>query len=478
MIEHFKDLTKKEVSGFQKFAASPFLNSNRQVVKLITYLSSLYPYLKDAVPDKKSIYNAVFDTDKVEEVNYRKLISDFTKVFEKFLIYTQLENETVRNKAKLLNSLRLMNIKKRFLANYKEAMALQKAIKVKDNTFYEDQIELLTEYYYFNYSKLRNEYADCLHEKSDNIDLEFVFHKLHMYLEMIYNEYMNNNSLSYNKTFYEDVINYVKRNEKKISRHHPGIYLIYCVVLLWKTSDDAYIKILLDYLDSQKKIFPDEKIKYYYYYILTYLSVKINSGEVKYREVNMEIFKRMLARDIFLIDKIITHSDFNSVVNIALPAKEYDWLMKFIEKYKNNIEPEFQKDAYNLAMAKLYFHKKNYQKVFPFLNEVQYKDPGYYLNSKFLLARIYYDMKKTEPLEYVMENLRQYLREKKNISNEHSVIAKTFVKYITGLLKVSLREKKSAMQEIHIFKKELDNEKKLVPNKSWFYEKIEDMKKI
>lgn len=478
MIEHFKNLSKKEVTGIQKFVASPFLNSNRQVIKLVTYLSSLHPYLQDGLPDKKSIYNAVFDTEKVDEVNYRKLVSDFTKVFEKFLVYSQLEKENVRNKGKLLNSLRLMGIKKRFQANYKEALNLQKKIKIKDNTFYEDQIELLTEYYYFNYNKLRDEYAECLLEKSENIDLEFVFHKLHMYLEMIYNEYMNNSKFSYKKTFYDDVINFVWENEKKISKHHPGIYLIYCVVLLWKSSDDKYIKILLDYLDSQRKIFPDEKIRYYYYYILTYLSVKINSGEVEYREVNMEIFKRMLSGDLFLIDNIITHMDFNSVVNIALPTKEYDWLLKFMEKYKNKIEPEYQKDAYNLAMAKFYFHKKNYQKVFPYLNEVQYRDPGYYLNSKFLLARLYYDMKKTEPLEYVIENLRQYLREKKNISNEYVVISKTFMKFISGLLKLSMLDRKTAEQNIHIFKKELDNEKNLVPNKSWFYEKIDYLKKV
>lgn len=477
MVEHFKDLTKKEVAGIQKFAASPFLNSNKQVTKLITFLSALHPYLQEGLPDRKSIYNAVFDTEKIDEINYRKLISDFTRVFENFLIYNKLEKETVRNKIKLLNSLRLMGIRKRFMSNYKEAADIQKKIKIKDNTYYEDQIELLTEFYYFNYDKLRNVHSECLQDKSDNIDMEFVFHKLHMYLEMIFNEYMNNKSITYKKTFYNEVINYVRMNEKNIMKHHPGIYLIYNIVLLWKTSDDKFIKIFLDYLESQTKIFPIKKLKYYFYYILTYLSVKINAGEVKYREVNMQIFKRMLAKDIFLIDNIITHSDFNSVVNIALPAKEYDWLKKFMEKYKNNIEPEFQKDAYNLAMAKFYFHKKEFQKVYPFLNEVQYKDSGYYLNSKFLLARLYYEMRKDDPLEYVLQNLRQYLREKKNISGDYLSISKTFVKYITALLKITETDKKKAKQEIHILRKELDNEKKLVPNKIWFYEKTDELSK-
>ncbi len=182
----------------------------------------------------------------------------------------------------------------------------------------------------------------------------------------------------------------------------------------------------------------------------------------------------MFDKNLFLIDNEITDIVFNTVINLSLPLKEYKWIEKFIERYKNNLSPLYAKDAYNLAMAKLYFQKKDYDKVFSYLNNVEFKNPYYYINSKFILSRIYYDWKDYKSLPYIIDNLRQYIREKFPLAEEYKLAAKTFIKYFNNLIRITELNKKERKTELMVFKKQLKNEGKFIPNKNWFYEKIEE----
>ena len=476
MIDQFKNFSIKEVNSFHKFVNSPYFNSNKQLITLVNYLKSVYPEIKEEHISRNVIMKKVYQSGKFDDPKYRKLISDFTNIFEEFLTYSELGKETIRNKTKLLNVLRRRGLNKRFNINLKEVEAFQKKQFSKDNTYYENAIEIETDYFYFNYNKFSNEFAQCLERKSQNIDLAFIFHKLHCFNEMIYNEYLNNNSFEYKKSFYDEIFKFIKLNKNAISKKHSNIFFIYNILLLWKTNDKKYIGILLKNLDEMGKKLEKVILSYYYYYFLTYISSRINKGENEFRKVAMEIFRKMSDKDLFLTDNVITHSDFNSVVNIALPLKEYTWLHSFIIKYKNNIESGFAKDAYNLSLAKFYFHKKMFNEVFPYLNDVEYKSPDYYLNSKFMLARLYFDMGKMGSIDYVVSNLRQYLRKTKQLTEDQILTVKTFNKYIMKLVKVA-ETNSSSKSDVIVLRKELENETKTVSNKNWFFEKLEEFGK-
>ncbi|MBK8983971.1 MAG: hypothetical protein IPM38_17050 [Ignavibacteria bacterium] len=55
------------------------------------------------------------------------------------------------------------------------------------------------------------------------------------------------------------------------------------------------------------------------------------------------------------------------------------------------------------------------RKIFTHLNQVDIKDPTYYINSKFLLGRVYYERGETERVNYILDNLIQYKRNKNTL---------------------------------------------------------------
>ena len=100
MIEQFKELSQKEIISFAKFTNSPYFNSNKKLITLVNHFKSLYPDIQDMHLEKKYIMHVVFPSQKHTDANYRTLLSDFTDLFERFLIQYELDKEVIRNKTK------------------------------------------------------------------------------------------------------------------------------------------------------------------------------------------------------------------------------------------------------------------------------------------------------------------------------------------------------------------------------------------
>lgn len=472
MLEYFKLLSEKELEEFEDFVFSPFFNKQRNNVKLFQFLKSLYPHIKNSDISKESLSLNVYGESKVNDVKIRKLVSEFSLLMERFFTQMELEEDSIRNKILLLGSLRKKGFQKRFEMNYRAISNILKNVYSKDESFYLNKINLVNELFYFKFGDIRGELEIGLQDKSDNLDFFYAFTKLHCFNEMIHNEGAINKDKFFKKKFFKEIISLVENNKDEIYKNHPNLLIIYFVVNMFLTLDDKYLNGLVDYLKSKEKKFHKKNLKYYYHYVTQYFIKKTNMGHVEFRQKAFEMYKYMRDRRLFVIDNIITDFEYNNVVNICLSLREYSWVDSFIEENKKYLDPNFANDAYNLAKAKLLFHTKDYNNIFQYLNKIELRDTNYYAHSKFLLGKVYFDMNNVNSVKYIVDNLRQYIRIKKSISDEQSDIIKIFNHYMMELIKIKESNTSSKKSLKLILKKELDNEVKLVSNKDWFYEKI------
>lgn len=472
MVEYLNKLTPEELEKFGKFLTSPYFNSNTNSVKLYDLLYPSYPNIKNENFDKFTLSKNIFSEKRVNDVKIRKLISDFTIALEKFLTQIEIEKNHIGNKISLINSLRTRGFSKRCDMGIREVNKIQKMQFSKDGEYYFNQINIESAYFYYKFSDFKLEYAECLQKRSDNLDYFFIFNKLHTFNEMSFNEMSK--SKTFNKSYLNEIIKFLEVNREIIKKEHPNIFIIYMVMMMTSTFDDKYLEELLQYLDRNENKFTKKNLSYYYHYVRSYYVMKINSGQSKYLEPAFNVFKLMQTKQLFLIDNIINDMEFSSVINIALSLKKYDWLNSFIDEYSKYLDPSFSKDAYNLAKAKILYAKKDFEQVYSHLNEVEFRDPTYYYNSKFIMGRVNFETGNLNGVVYILSNLRQYLRTKEILTPEQVAAIQSFIKYMTHL--IDLYESDSAKKKSLrvILKKELDNEKKMVPSKNWFYEQLKE----
>ncbi len=478
MLDLIKELSRDELFHFRKFANSPYLNSNHHVAIVLEYFCSKYRGKSVEFPSKEFVFNKIFPGEKYNDSKFRKFTSDFAQAMEKFLIQREFDSDPVTNNVTLLKMLRLRGMKKRFEMEYKKILRSQSKRFSRDESYYRNQTDLLSEYYSLNYSFPDKKISKTLQEKSDNVDLGFIFSKLHCFNEMIDTNLRLNSPLKFRLTFFDDVMNYVEKNETEIKKKHPNVYIIYLRVRMVSTMDDKYFLRLKIFLQEKINKFTNEKLCYYYNYIVSYLWLKINSGQIKYREELFKLYNMMFEKNLFLIDNKISESEFTSVVNAVLPLKKFKWIETFIERYKDNFEGLSGKDTYLLAKAKLLFYKKDFEQMFKHLSAVEIKGPVFYFNSKALLARTYFDTGDYVAAKYIADNLRQYVKMNKAVNKNQLMQISVFNKYLVALLKIRNSTLDDAYADIALTKNQLDNEGEFVPNKLWFYEKLEEMKSM
>lgn len=473
MISFLNELTVEELFDFETFLYSPYFTRIRNIKLLFDYVKPFYPNIRSDQISYEALSKNVLKEKVVNKVKIRKLLSDFSKLVEKYLLQKEMEKDTDNNKFLLLNALRKKGLSKKFNSELRSFLDTKKKPFSKDDYYYLADINIYDSIFYFNFSNFKLKFADILQNKSDSIDYLFVFLKLHVFNEMMENE--EGRDFKFNKKFFDEVISFVRVNKKEIASDHPNVYIIYLVVLMKMSGDDLYVEELKRYLNLNENKIKKDKLNYYYHYIRAYYVSKINQGQTDYREDLFEIIKLMDKKDLFIIDNIITDMEFNSVINTALALKEYIWISKFTEEYKKYLHPDFANDAYNLSVSKILYHKKDFDGVFEHLNKVEFKDPFYYFNAKFLMARVHYDTKNYLGVRYITDNLRQHSRVNRLLKPDQKNVIRVFIKYMDELVKIAELNSKKRRSMVSVLRKQIENEKTLVTNINWFYEKIDKL---
>ena len=472
MFLEFNKYTKEEMRQFERFVRSSYFNANEKLENLFYYLKSYYPNITEDEVKPSIIWAAATKGEEYKYTNYRKLVSDFTDLVERFFVQNEFDMDKEYKKIMLLRNLRKRKIRKRFDKTYAELMNEMNSQFSKDGDYYFRKSLVISEKFQYDFGKIKHEYSPLLQEQSDNIDYLILFEKLHMFHQMFQSKQNSTDRKNYKQIWYEEILRTVEESLAVIEKEHPNIYIIYLVLRMLRDNDDKIMKELKSYLNRVGSKFPPSKLGYYYEYLTSYCVKKYNKGDIIYRKKALELYKEMDKMGIFLIDNMIIDSDFNNVVNLSLAEGNLKFAEEFMEKYKNYIDEDFANSAYSLARAKLLFNRKEFDRMFDLLNNVEYKDPLYYINSKFLIARAHIDTKNIISAKYIYESLKQYKRSNNRLSEDHKSSLTMFLKYFTHTLKINDSQGPGKLKLKKIALASLEAEKQVVPTKSWFKEKF------
>ncbi len=472
MLLWLNNLPKQDFLSFSRFVRSPYFNSNKKIVLLMNMLEKRYPEIREKHVTIKWISNAVKSRSILSPVNYRKLLSDFTKLFEDFLVQNEIDKDETFRTLMLLRDLRKRNIKKRFDRHFNEIMKKLDRSFSKDGDYYFLKASVVAEKYLSDFAEIKHEYSPYLQMQSDCLDYYYLFEKLHVIHQMHQASNKRDPSQKYSARWHHELLDFVGSEIDVIKRHHPNIYVIYLTLKMLEDRDDSYLKMLIEFLGQTIRKMPDDKLRHHFSYAVSYCISKINSGDERFRKFALDLYKKMDQLGLLTIDGSIMDSDFSNVVNISISEKELDYAEDFAERYRKLIVQEFAKDAYSLAKAKiLYFHGK-YDEMFRLLGDVEYRDPNYYINSKFLTARAYADKREREGSRYIIENLKQYGRMNAEISEQQKKSIRNFVKYYNLLVRSFEMDERKRAKLLGEALSRLSGETGFVPAKSWFLEKF------
>jgi tetratricopeptide (TPR) repeat protein len=220
------------------------------------------------------------------------------------------------------------------------------------------------------------------------------------------------------------------------------------------------------HLFENEQLFQAEELRDLYLLAINYCIRRLNQGEMQYAKEGLDWYKRGLASGGLLTDGVLSRFTYRNIVAMGLKVGDFEWVQSFIYEYKSLLEKQHRESMFTFNLAKLAYHRKQYQEALNLLRKAKYKDLLLNLAAKTLLLKTYYELEEWDMLESHLEAMQNYLRRKK-VMGYHQTNYKNLIHYTKKLVSVSPYNK-TAKEDLE---KRLDNEE-ILTEKEWLLEQL------
>ncbi|MBK8552323.1 MAG: hypothetical protein IPL53_15150 [Ignavibacteria bacterium] len=483
-MDFFNKLSPKELARFKKFILSPFFNSNKTVMKLFKYLEPEYPNVKEVKYVKKKIAFAIYGDKPVSDTSIRKLLSDFKKLYYKFLVQYEWDTKKLRNYSTLIDLLVTKNLVKDISSKFNEYGKVFNRQLLKNESYYLNKREALRVISSYTLINLRKNDKLNFQKSTLNLDYFYIFSKIETFMDYLVIERFYNNKFSFPREMYKEVMSYIERNKNHFYKYHHFLYTRYLVLKCFTNYDDKAFQELIVYFEKNRKFFKNELLSNYFNYVLFYHREKMHFLKIT-ENGNKDLFANAFSLIKYLFTKNnlehilfrgwLTIDLYHEAVLIGLFMHDFEWASNFIEKYKKLLFYKNRDDEYNLAKSSYNLFLKNYDEAIRYLNLVSYKSSLYHYYSKVLLLKIFYETGNFKGIKIELSNLRLFIKRNSDLKDKNKKELTKFIRYLKNLIKLSNENTFTINVEAHKLKKEIEDANFFNFELLWLYEKINEL---
>lgn len=458
-IAQFKLLKEDQLSRFRAFLQSPYHNTQDKMVLL-------FDKLYEGIDDKTILFRAVFPGEVYNDLKIRRLLSQFGKLVEQFLAIEELLQDETRIAEAALQTYLNSDDERLFRNSINAAQRKLEDTTIRDAEHYYKQYKISALNHTFNNKTQNREASDHLQDSLEQLDTYYIITRLQQVCEQVNRSNILNES--YDKDELKKFLGFV--NDHKTTKV-PAVQLYLAILKTLTEANDTshyyYLKVLLALHATN---FKPQEIRDLYGFAQNYCIKRINQGQTDFLQELFELFEALLENGAILDNGQLSAYDYKNIVFVGLRLGKFERVLEIIEQYRPLLPPNLQRHAYIYNLAYYHFFRKEYDQTLELLNTVRFRDVYYYLDSRSLLLKTFYELEEIDPLYSLSDSTMAYLRRNKLISNYQKQIYQNLFRYVKRLISVagkSKKEKEALLQRL--------NKETSVADKTWLKSKLVEL---
>jgi len=471
--------SKTDLNRFRRYINSPFFNENEDLIKLFDIIDG-HLRQKNRVNgkqlNKKDVWKKLFGKKAYQDGQLRRLSSELTRHAFRFLSLQAFEEDAIAGHRYLMPLLSDRKLHKHFQGVVRQAQRQQEKSERRDAVFHHHQYEL-DKLNHIHIERGGEKVGELQHLKAADyhLDAYYLTQKLRHYCDALYYQ---KDALFYNKkassksTRIElppSFLDYVADSRYMAEPSVKAYYLVSQMLL--NPEEETYFHQLKSFLKKQVKTFDRLELYNLYIFLNNYCTdTKINLGRQDYIGELFDLFKSMLDKELILDSGVLNPQYYKNIITVGLHLKKFDWVEQFIQDYTGKLPEENQENALNYNLAKVYFHKKDYDRVIEQLREVEYRDLIYALGGKQILLKTYYEQGEFLVLDSLIESFRIYLQRNRKISKEVRQQYLNVLRFVKKLSRIMPGDKKAVRK----IREQIEACEELADRK-WIQEKVREV---
>ncbi len=456
-----------EINRCRKFLQSPYFNEDERIVRLFGLLTDAQKQ-SDYIPlSKEEVWVKLKEKRPYKDSQFRRWCSDLTRLVLQFLAQETYQNAVMPQQQFFIEVVQTRQLEKFYHSSFRNAENTLLKQTQRDSVFYYHQFKL-------NEAQQKQEFVTEGHSEQSSFDV------LMQHLDAFYLAQKLRyccHWLNYRKVLRLDgemqvplmaeLLQFIEANR---TNQVPVVAIYYQVVLtLLEENQEQHYHELKRLLEEHSHLFSAEEAWEMYGYALNYCIRKINSG-AEYLAELFGLYQATLDKSVILNGGELNHQHFKNIIAIALRLKQFDWVMEFIEGYQNKLPEKVRENASTYNMARVYFSKREWAKVIELLQQVEYDDVFYKLDSKALLLKTYYESGEWLVLESLIDSFHILLRRNREISKQHRSNYLNLVKFVKKLNRLMPDD----TQKIKALKEKIEATNQ-VADRGWLLEKVKEL---
>lgn len=432
VINLIRTFTSQEWRDFLDFVNSPYFNRNRDIIRMVKYLNQHFPTFNSGTIAKPKLSSFLYPSENYNDKRIRYIMSDLYKLAERFLLIQRYENRKDQMQIDLLNSYLDRSLEKQYQTQRRKIKASDKGLAKKSSAHHFFQLQLAdTEEKHFELKRQRRFDAN-IQTASEHLDCFYFIKKLKYSCGMQDRQRLL--SAQYEDNLSDDFLKIIQQNdffENAVVRAYYSV-----LMALREEEKDKHFHNLKELLADQQELISKPDLREIYLYAINYCARKIRQGKDIYLSEALSLYQQGISNQILIENGELSPWTFTNVVKLALRLRRYDWIEIFIKSNSKKLPDSFRQNALNYNLAELYYYRKSYDQALEYLNLVKFSDLNYYLGSRVMLIKIYYEREEEQALLSQLAAFSMFLKRNKEISSH---IKKTYLNFCDLLFQLVKR---------------------------------------
>ncbi len=406
LFELFMAIPSSEILALRKFVDSPFFNQREHVKQLLAYLIDVRKR-KKALPERKIAFGQLFPGQAYDDHKLRLSMSLLHKIIEQYLIWEQLNRESVDARLKLARAYRDLNLPRHFKSTINEVARQQEKQGLRHADYYQDRYTWYLEQYRFESEQNRMEDLH-LEEVHENLDIAYITSKLRQICFSLSHQSIYKKS--YDFGLLSAILSHISAQELL---EIPAISVYYyCYYTLTQPDEEQHFERFKTQILTFQDQFPRDEVRDLFLLAANYCIRKMNQGARHFAKEGLSIYREGLQNEVLLLNGILSRFTYRNIVAKAIIAREFDWAESFIEAYRDRLETRYQDNAYAFNLAWLAYERKDYDKALRLINQAAFDDLLLNLSAKTIAMKIYYELQAFDLLYSHLDAMRQFIGRK------------------------------------------------------------------
>ena len=469
VVSLLKTFSRTDLHSFGKYLRSPFFNESESIIQLFEILSEMLRQNGSAVKQlsKQDVWKKLNGSLPYQDAPFRRLCSDLNKHAYSFLALQAFKQDEVLEQNTLLKSLDHTALEKHFTGVVRQIHSIQEKNGHRGMHFHFQNY--LTEYSRHEHTEtLKKKVTELPHlgQADYHLDCFYIAGKLRNYCDLL--GYQTVFTIDTEIPLFPSFLEFVQQS---LFLEEPVVKAFYLVAKMFlQPEEEAYFNQLKGLLKDTADKFSIDELKTLYTHLKNYsIHTKINTGQAAYFHQLFDVFGMQIDNGLILEDGIISPQNYKNIITVGLHIKAFDWVENFIQTYTDKLPKENQDNDFSYNLAKVYFHKEEYEKVIEQLREVEYKNLVYALGGKLMLLKTYFELKEYMALDSLLDSFRIYLRRNRLISRDVKQQYMNVLRFTKKLSNLAPHDRRS----VDKIKSQIVNCKALAA-KQWLLEKVAD----